>query len=143
MQVSIGPNSKIPTRKKNVWTRSGLQKALPQNQFLDQLPDSYQIVLPEGMTITTEQIEGWPNHALVLEDAYCQIRFKPEGKSLTRAFWLSDDQEHQPFVSHLRVGMQVTFKGLRVGTRGTMRRREWVKTLFGQLKEPTRMILVD
>lgn len=142
-QVSIGSSSGIPTKRKQVLTRELLQQALPLNKFLDQLPGSYQVVLPEGMTITTEPIEGWPNHALVFEDAYCQIRFKPESKSLTRGFWLSDDQRRQPFISHLRVGIEVTFKGFRVGTSGTAKRREWIQALLQQMKEPRQAILSD
>lgn len=142
-QVSIGPRSGIPSSRKQVLTRELLQQALPKNEFLNQLPNSYQVVLPEGMVITTEPMEGWPNHALVFEDAYCRVRFKPEGKSLTRAFWLSDDERRQPFISHLRVGIDVTFKRFRVGTSGTAKRREWIQTLLQQMKEPEPLILSD
>ncbi len=141
--VSIGPKTKVMGLKKNIWRRDDLQKVLPNNRFLDQLPDSYELVLPDGMTITTEPIAGWPNHALIFEDAYCKIRFEAKGKSLTRGFWLNENQERQPFISHLRIGMEVIYKGLRVGTLGTVKREEWLKTLFAQLREPTQMILAD
>lgn len=142
-QISIGPRSGRPSRTKKVLTKKMLQQMLPQNKFLDQLPDSYQIAFPEGMRITTEPIDGWPNHALVFEDAYCRIRFKPEGKSLTRGFWLNEDPKAQPFISHLRVGIETTFKWLRVGTSGTTRRKEWIQTLLQQMKEPKPLILSD
>lgn len=142
-QVSIGPRSGMPSRMKKILTKKLLQELSPQNKFLDQLPDAYQVAFPEGMTITSEPIGGWPNHTIVFEDAYCQIRFKPEGKSLTRGFWLNDDPKRQPFISHLRVGIEVTFKRFRVGTSGTARRKEWIQTLLQQMKEPKPLILTD
>jgi hypothetical protein len=141
--ISVGPAAKVKGQKKNVWRRNDLQRVLPGNRFLDQLPASYEIVLPDGMTISTEPLAGWPNHALIFEDAHCKVKFEPARKSLTRGFWLSENQEHQPFISHLRIGVEVTYKGLRVGTLGTVRRKEWLKTLFSQLREPAQLILAD
>ena len=95
------------------------------------------------MAITTEPLAGWSNPALIFEDAYCKVKFEAKGDALTRGFWLNENQERQPFITHLRIGVEVIYKGLRVGTLGTVKRKEWLETLFRQLREPTRMILAD
>ncbi len=125
-----------PRRAGRIWRRADLIKVFPRNPFINEMPVEFQFVLPHRMRIYTDSIEGWPDHALIFEDGYCKIRFEPRGRIGSRPP-VQDGVNSDLMWSNLDIDIQVTFFGWRVGTQGTVERKQWVQTLLEQLRTPT------
>jgi hypothetical protein len=124
----------IEKKSRNTWTKKRLAEALGAHRFIDKLPDSFEFVLPPGMTIATQSLSRYPGDkevALIFEDRYCRVKFLPGGNPF-HPITLTDEYETQKlFVQGRAFTIAWDIKGWWVGsTAAAERKTYWLQPLL-------------